>query len=61
MFQALRSHMRPGATILPAEVPENREVMPLLVPVGIGSGEDRSLRPTLVGISLTNTLDGYRL
>lgn len=53
--------MRPGATILPAEVPENREVMPLLVPVGIGSGEDRSLRPTLVGISRTNTLEGYRL
>ena len=35
--------------------------MPLLVPVGTVLGEDRSLRPTLVGISRMNTLEGYRL
>lgn len=45
----------------PAEAPVYREVMPLLVPVGTVLGEDRSLRPTLVGISRMNTLEGYRL
>lgn len=45
----------------PAEVPEYREVMPLLVPVGTVSGEDRSLRPTLVGILHMNNLEGYHL